>query len=288
MPSPRRRGSGLAPSAAAHIATPTNPLIMSKQSIPEFVKADYLTIGQLASNLGWSVRFIEGLVRGERLPGLQIDGVWHFRRDDVIDWLEQKIQTLDTSRVIELEKRVESSLVADGIYRRPIAPDRLASRLPEEGISLDVEIESKVDVLRALAALADRTGLVYDRSYLLASLIDREALCSTAMPGGVALCHPRRPIPMAISTQFLCFLRTRDPVDFESETGEETSVFFLLCAPDDRSHLYGLAHIARILHHGALELLKEAATPAAVKGILVDFENRIQGAVEATAIPIHS
>lgn len=261
---------------------------MSNTSIPEFVKADYLTIGQLASNLGWSVRFIEGLVRGERLPGLQIDGVWHFRRDDVIDWLEQKIQTLDANRVIELEKRVESSLVADGIYRRPIAADRLASRLPEEGITLDVAIENKVDVLRSLAAVADRTGLVYDRGYLLASLIDREALCSTAMPGGVALCHPRRPIPMAISTQFLCFLRTRDPVDFESETGEDTSVFFLLCAPDDRSHLYGLAHIARILHHGALDLLKEAATPAAVKRILVDFENRIQTSVEPTAISIHS
>ena len=257
-------------------------------SIPEFVKDDYLTIGQLASNLGWSVRFIEGLVRGERLPGLQIDGTWHFRRGDVIDWLEQKIQTLDTSRVIELEKRVESSLVADGIYRRPIAPDRLASRLPEDGISLDVEMDNKADVLGALAELADRTGLVYDRGYLLASLIDREALCSTAMPGGVALCHPRRPIPMAISAQFICFLRTRNPVDFESEKGDGTSLFFLLCAPDDRPHLYGLAHIARILHHGALAQLREAATPAAVKSVLADFENRIHATVETSAIPIHS
>lgn len=137
---------------------PGNPL-----SIPEFIQSDYLTIGQLASNLGWSVRFIEGLVRGERLPGLQADGTWYFRRDDVIDWLEQKIQTLDSNRVIELEKRVESSLVAEGIYRRTIAPDRLASRMPDEGISLDVEIDNKVDLLRALAALAHRTGLVYDR-----------------------------------------------------------------------------------------------------------------------------
>jgi nitrogen PTS system EIIA component len=251
-------------------------------SIPDFIRSDYLTIGQLASNLGWSVRFIEGLVRGERLPGLQADGTWYFRRDDVIDWLEQKIQTLDSNRVIELEKRVESSLVAEGIYRRTIAPDRLASRMPDEGISLDVEIDNKVDLLRALAALAHRTGLVYDREYLLASLFDRESLCSTAMPGGVALCHPRRPVPMAISTQFMCFLRTREEIDFGAENGEGTSVFFLLCAPDDRSHLYGLAHLARILHQGALGLLKEAGTPSAVKGILVEYENRIQESVPET------
>ena len=90
---------------------------------------------------------------------------------------------------------------------------------------------------------------------------------------------------MAISTQFLCFLRTREPVYFGSDTGEDTSVFFLLCAPDDRSHLYGLAHIARILHHGALDLLKEAATPNAVKQILADFENRIQRSEQGTDTP---
>jgi nitrogen PTS system EIIA component len=247
-------------------------------SEPGFVKSNYLTVGQLASNLGWSVRFVEGLVRGERLPALHADGNLYFRRDDVIDWLEQKIQTLDSNRVIELEKRVEASLVADGIFRRPIAPDRLASRLPDEGIALDVEIRRKQEVLRELVALAHRTGLVYDRDCLLASLIDREELQSTALPGGVALCHPRRPVPTAISTQFVCFLRTREAIDFGDQNGEGTSVFFLLCAPDDRSHLYGLAHVARILHQGALAPLKEAATAAAVKGILLEFENRIPAA----------
>lgn len=248
--------------------------------IPDFVKNEYLNIGQLASNLGWSVRFIEGLVRGERLPGLEIDGVWHFRRDDVIDWLEQKIQTLDANRVLQLEKRVESSLVADGTYRRPTATDRLTSRIPEEGISLDVHIENKTDVVRALVGLAERTGLLYDRDYLLASLLDRESLCSTAMPGGVALCHPRRPIGTAISTQFVCLLRTLKPVDFGATDGEGTSVFFLLCAPDDRSHLYGLARVARILHSGALEGIKIARSEEDVRRAITAVENQINADFE--------
>lgn len=246
-----------------------------ESKIPEYIRNEYLNIGQLASNLGWSVRFIEGLVRGEKLPGLEIDGVWHFRRDEVIDWLEQKIQTLDSNRVLQLEKRVEQSLVSDGIYTRPIAFDRLTSRMPDEGISLDVHIESKTDVLRALVCLAERTGLLFDREYLLASLMDREALCSTAMPGGVALCHPRRPIPTGISTQFVCFLRTLKPVEFGSEGGEGTSMFFLLCAPDDRSHLYGLARVARIIHHGALDDLKTAKTERELKLAIARVENLI-------------
>jgi PTS system nitrogen regulatory IIA component len=248
--------------------------------IDDYIKNEYLNIGQLASNLGWSVRFIEGLVRGEKLPGIDIDGIWHFRHDEVIEWLEQKIQTLDSNRVLQLERRVEQSLVSDGTYVRPIAFDRLTSRMPDEGISLDVHLKSKVDVLRALVCLAESTGLLYDRDYLLASLIDRETLCTTAMPGGLALCHPRRPIPNAISTQFVCFLRTVNPVDFGADDGEGTSLFFLLCAPDDRSHLYGLARVARIIHNGAIDELKAAKSPKEVKMAIARVENQINATAE--------
>lgn len=238
-------------------------------------RLDYLTIGQLASYLGWSTRFIEGLVRGEHLPGLEIDGQWRFRRDDVVDWLEQKIQTLDTARVTELEAKMESSLLADGIFRTT-RTDRLTSRLPLKGIGLDVPLANKTDVLHALADLSEATGLVTDKDYLLASLVDRESLCSTAMPGGVALCHPRRPIPSAIERQFLCFLRTSNPVDFGAEDGEGTSLFFLLCTPDDRSHLHGLARLARILHGGTLDVLRTVTSSEQVLTSLADAESRIQ------------
>jgi mannitol/fructose-specific phosphotransferase system IIA component (Ntr-type) len=249
----------------------------SSVATADFVRNDYLTIGQLASNIGWTVRFIEGLVRTERLPGLEIDGAWHFRRVDVIDWLEQKIQTLDSNRVLEIEKRVETSLVADGTFRRPEATDRITTRMPEEGIALDVAAGNKADVLHALVGLAERTGLIYDRDHLLASLLDRESLSSTGMPGGVALCHPRRPVPGAISTQFVCLLRTAKPVDFGAPDGKGTSVFFLLCAPDERSHLYALARVARILHNGALPAILSASNEAGVKQAIAIMENLIEG-----------
>lgn len=235
---------------------------------------EYLTIGQLAAYLGWSPRFIEGLVRGEHLPGLEIDGQWKFRRNDVVDWLEQKIQTLDTTHVSELENTMETSLLADGVFRTT-RTDRLTSRLPLQGIALDVQLTTKSDVLRELTALAEATGLLLDKDHLLASLVDRESLCSTAMPGGVALCHPRRPIPSVIERQFLCFLRTSSPVDFGAEDDEGTSVYFLLCAPDARSHLHGLARLARILQGDTLEKLKAATSAENVLAVLADAEAKI-------------
>lgn len=237
--------------------------------------SEYITIGQLAAYLGWSTRFIEGLVRGEKMPGLEIDGQWRFRRDDVVDWLEQKIQTLDTARVTELEAKMESSLLADGTFRTT-RTDRLTSRLPLKGIALDVPAADKTQALESLSTLAEATGLLFDKQHLLDSLVDREALCSTAMPGGVALCHPRRPIPSIIERQFLTFLRTEKPVDFGAEDGEGTTLFFLLCTPDDRSHLHGLARLARVLHPETLEALKNAGTSEEILDILADAESKVQ------------
>ncbi len=248
-------------------SSPTSTTVAINQS-------EYLNIGQLAAYLGWSTRFIEGLVRGEHLPGLEIEGQWRFRRNDVVDWLEQKIQTLDEARVTELESNLETSLLADGTFRTT-RTDRLASRLPLKGIALDVELTKKEDVLRAITTLAGATGLLFDQDHLLASLVDRESMCSTAMPGGVAFCHPRRPVPSIIERQFLCFLRTAAPVDFGSEDGEGTSLFFLLCTPDDRSHLHGLARLARILSGGALEALKTAPSSDAVIAALAEAEAKI-------------
>lgn len=249
---------------------------MSTPTVSEpLAQGEYISIGQLAAYLGWSTRFIEGLVRGEHLPGLDVDGQWRFRRDDVVDWLEQKIQTLDSARVSELEAKMESSLLADGTFRTT-RTDRLTSRLPLKGIVLDVHAGSKQELLNAIATAAEATGLLFDREHLLASLVDRESMCSTAMPGGVALCHPRRPIPSIIERQFLCFVRTAEPVDFGAEDGEGTSLFFLLCTPDDRSHLHGLARLARILQGGTLTLLKSAASSEDVLRILADAESRVQ------------
>ncbi|MGH8016800.1 MAG: PTS sugar transporter subunit IIA [Opitutaceae bacterium] len=71
--------------------------------------------------------------------------------------------------------------------------------------------------------------------------VERETLCSTALPGGVAICHPRRPVPHIVRKTLLAVLRTGQPVPFGAEDGESTRLFFLIAAKDDRAHLHALA-----------------------------------------------
>ncbi|MCC5833410.1 MAG: PTS sugar transporter subunit IIA [Opitutales bacterium] len=220
---------------------------------------DYLSLGEVSAYLGWSTRFVEGLVRGEKLPGLNINGEWRFRREEIIDWLDQKIQTLDAPRISELERQLEADLVSDGVFIAQ-KPHRLSSQLSLESIGLDQSHSSKRAVLERLVELANYSGRLLDKDHLFASLLERESLHSTALPNGIAICHPRRPLPSAISDYVIAIHRAATPVPFGSEDGESTHLFFLLCAPDDRTHLHGLARLARILDPATIEALKSRET----------------------------
>lgn len=243
---------------------------------------EYLSIGEVAAHFGWTTRVVERLALGGKLPGVEVNGQWRFRREELIDWLDQKIQTLDADRVAELEHQLESELEHEGVLAHG-GHHPLASRLAPEGIALGLRADSKQAVLRELTGLAEQTGKVLDRGYLFASLAEREELCSTALPGGVAVCHPRRPAPFAIRESLLCFARTERPVPFGAEDGEPTQLFFLLCTPDDRSHLHSLARLIRVLDRPTLELLRRVATPADAIALISSRELTVDSVADRAA-----
>jgi PTS system nitrogen regulatory IIA component len=235
-----------------------------------------LSIGEVAEYFGWTPRFVERLAVGGKLPGSEVGGQWRFRRADLVDWLDQKIQTLDAARVAELEHKLEAELESSGALGRPHQPGVLASRLSEAGIALHVQADSASVLLKELVDLAGRTGNLRDRELLHASLIEREALCSTALPDGVAICHPRHPVPAALRDALLCFARTEKPIAFGAENGEPTQLFFLLCSLDDRAHLHGLARLVRVLKGPTLAALRRATDAGEVISILRRRELEIE------------
>jgi len=227
----------------------------------------YLTLAEVAAYLGWTTRFVERLAVGGKLPGQEIDGQWRFRRDELVDWLDQKIQTLDTARVAEFEHRLETELEAEGILPKS-HPAPLSEHLLPASIRLDLPPGSKAEILHALVDLAKQTGKVAAPERLLASLIEREALCSTAFPGGVAIVHPRRPLPEVLDSSVFAFARTSTPVAFGAEDGEQTQLFFLLASVDEREHLHSLARLVRVLRGNTLASLAAAPTGEAVINLI--------------------
>ena len=233
---------------------------------------EYLTLGEVAAYLGWSHLIVERLAADGRLPGVEKDGQWLFRRDELTDWLDQKLHSLDTAQVADLEQKLEIELQSAS---RNI---HIADRLKPEYVGLDVRVAGRAEVLEQLVKLAEKTGLVIDGVRLSASLAEREALCSTALPDGFAFCHPRRPAPHLLRRTVLSVLRTEQSVPFGAADGERTRLFFLIAAIDERAHLYALARLTRIVRGETVGALLEAENADELIAIIRQREAEIAAA----------
>ncbi|PTY08384.1 hypothetical protein DB347_02035 [Opitutaceae bacterium EW11] len=242
--------------------------------------SEFLTLGEVAAHFGWTARFVERLATTDQIPGVEVNGQWLFRRDDLVEWLDRKIQTLDPTQVANLEQKFEDDLQAAS---RNI---HIADRLRPEAINLEVATTGRADVIKQLVTLADRTGLVVNTAHLHASLLERERLSSTALPGGVALCHPRRPSPHFLRRTLFSVVRTAQPVAFGAEDGQPTRLFFLIAAIDDRAHLYALARLSRILRGPTLGTLFAAKTSGELIQAVRARETEIDAAAPASVVGV--
>jgi PTS system nitrogen regulatory IIA component len=227
---------------------------------------NYLTTGEVAAQLGWSHRVIDHLVRAEKLPNLTINGELRFDRSELIGWFEEKIRTLDHPQVVALDNQIS------GRDPEHEESDPVTAQLTKQGIRWDVLSADKQSLLGSLADFALETGVITDHSVLLNSLIEREQLCSTALPGGVAICHPRDPLPEIVTKPFIRLIRTTTSIAFGAEDLKPTQIFFLIVAAADRGHLQTLARLARILDDDTRAALLAARSAATAYKLIAERE----------------
>ena len=127
--------------------------------------------------------------------------------------------------------------------------------------------KTKASVLRQMVALAEKSGRVYDPPALLKGMEAREVLCSTGIPGGLALLHSRSPEPYLFETAFLALGRTIQQIPFGAPDGRPTDLFFLIGCPDDGTHLHTLARLCLMAQK--TDLLAELRQ-AADAGVMCD------------------
>lgn len=121
---------------------------------------------------------------------------------------------------------------------------------------------TKPAVLKALTALAERSGLLYDPVEFLENLRQREEIASTAMPEGVALVHPENRDEFLCEETFVCIAKAQTPVFFGEENGGTTDLFFVIAGPDSELHLRLLSRICTLIATTPLlTRLREATTP---------------------------
>jgi PTS system nitrogen regulatory IIA component len=191
-----------------------------------------------------------------------------FSKDEIDLWASQRLLRLPDQRLTAYHEK--SSRGA-----RLILPQR--TLLPEmilpSFIAPAMSAKTKSSVLHELVEVAGASGRLNNAGDLLASLEAREALCSTGMPGGFALPHPRVPDPYLFDSSFIILGRTLQEIHFGAPDGQPTSLFLLICCQDDRLHLPTLARICLMARETAiLDQLRQAPAAAAMHAALIAAE----------------
>lgn len=226
------------------------------------------TVETLTTYLHLAPGDVERLLRESDLPREVRGGRTMFRRAAIDEWASQRILGLPGKRLdVYHEKTMRGT---SGVFPGgALIPELLSPT----NIDLGLKSKTRASVIRDLVALADRTGRVLDPRELLTSVSEREALCSTALPGGFALLHARHHTAYRFEGSFMVLGRTIQAVPFGAPDGRATHVFFLICCDDDRIHLHTLARLCLLAQKtDVIAQLYDAADPGAADDSLIAAE----------------
>jgi PTS system nitrogen regulatory IIA component len=209
------------------------------------------TLDELARQLGRDRREIEKLVNRGRIPGRKVGGEWQFHPSEITHWLEQEMRAFTDQQLVAVEEFQQSAeLDAEIPVSTLLQPDLV--QVPLQG-------KTKRSVLENLIEVAGRTWQIWEPATVLKAVQDREDVMSTADERGIAIPHPRNPLPEMLGQSLIAFGRTVSPIPFGGANGSLTDLFLLVACRDSRTHLHVLARIGRILRQpGFLEELRDA------------------------------
>lgn len=228
-------------------------------------------ITELARYLQRDARDLSKLAAQGRIPGRRVGGDWRFSQSEVNEWLEGELRGLSDSELAQVEIGVGGGphhCAAPGLV--------VTAHLSEQTLAVPLKARTKQAVLRELVETANGQWQVYDPARVVEAIRAREELAPTAWPGGVAVPHPRRPIPDALGETVIAFGKSLSGIPFGGPKGGLTDLFFLVLAKDQTTHLQILARLSRMLQRERLfDQLRDAQTTAETFAVLLAVEEEV-------------
>jgi len=201
-----------------------------------------------------------------KLPGRKVGGAWRFARAEIHHWLEDRIGVSDEEELIEVEGVLDRDNPAD-----EEAPS-IAMLIPPGGMVVPLQARTQPKVITAMTTLAAGTGMLWDPEKMADAVRARETLHPTALDNGVALLHPRRPLPAILAEAVVALGRTHQGIPFGG--GCLSDIFFLVCSTSDREHLRILARLSRLVGDAKfIAALREAGGETEMREVIVEFES---------------
>ncbi len=212
-----------------------------------------MDLSELASYLHRDVREVSKMASRGYLPGHKVAGVWRFTMPEINYWLETQIPSYTDAELQALETGAGRGRTENGLL--------VTALLSETTMAVPLAAGTKASVLKELVSLAEQSWQVYDSAALLTAVKQREELGPTTLAAGVAIPHPRRPSPTMLGEAVIAYGRTVAGIPFGAPSGALSDIFFLVCCPEQRTHLKVLARISRMmLQPGFIDELRAADT----------------------------
>ncbi len=229
-----------------------------------------MDLAELVKLLGMDYRRVEKMAQRGQIPCQKVGGTLRFNRAEITEWLQQHMSSMDQLKLEDMDAGMTA-------HREILPTDTIITpMLHAEAICTHMPARTKNSAIKELALLADKTGLLYDMDTLVETLTEREELCSTAMEGGIAIPHPRRPQPYMIAEPILVVAKTSSGIGYGAPDGKLTDLFFLTCSMDDRYHLHVLARLCRMLQDNTfIDDLRHAQTNEEIIDLMTKCEQSV-------------
>jgi PTS system nitrogen regulatory IIA component len=221
------------------------------------------SVKEAARLLSVSEKTIYRWIKREIVPAYKVHESYRFNRAELLEWA--------TSRRLG---------IAPEVFEEPEAE---AHPLPNLSASLENGgVFYRIDGGTREKALADTVAHLrlpddVDRDLLYRMLLARERIASTGVGNGIAIPHPRDPVPLHAtrSTVTLCFLE--HAADFQALDGRPVDTLFTVITPTRRAHLHLLSLLGFVLRDpDFLQVLRRQGSREEIFTALRSAEERLK------------
>jgi PTS system nitrogen regulatory IIA component len=208
---------------------------------------DDFDVERLAAYLHLDPAQVARLADRGKIPGRRVAGEWRFSPAAIHHWLEERMGLSTDEQLQQMELALKRPP-----GRSVEAEISISAALPLEAIDVALAARTRGSIITSMCELAGRTGWLWDPAKMAEAVRAREDMLPTALASGVALLHPRRPLPNILGQAFLALGRTDRRMPFGGASGAMTDLFFLICSVEDRGHLRTLARLSRLISDESL------------------------------------
>jgi PTS system nitrogen regulatory IIA component len=232
-------------------------------------QADF-DIDRLAAYLHMSPAAVAKLAERGKLPARRVGGDWRFSAAEIHHWLEDRIGLSDDDALVQMEGALDRAAETD------VGEVSISELLKLEAIEVPLDARTRSSVISRMTELAGRTHLLWDAAKMAEAVRAREEMHSTALDNGVALLHPRRPMPTILEEAVVALGVAVGGIPFGTG-GLLTDIFFLICSTSDHEHLRILARLSRVINDQEfLSALRAAPDAAALQRLIREREAAVR------------